>query len=115
MGKKEARIPVCEICGSRIGREKHLGGTISANEPLLLDLIQRREFAELGKLIEENADVPSTELYVKRCEACEKGDAYVAIRRASASRSGTLQFTDILNVTLLPADMLILSQNLPGK
>lgn len=115
MGKSEARIPVCEICGSRIGREKHLGGTVSANEPLMLDLIQRREFAELGKLIEENADVPSTELYLKRCESCEKGNSYVAIRRAFRSNAGALQFTDILNVTLPPTDMLLLSQNLPNK
>ena len=115
MGKREASIPVCEFCGTRIGREKHLGGTISANESLLLDLIQRRQFAELGKLIEENADVPSTELYMKRCEACEKGSSYMALRRATKTSGGALQFTDILNLTLQPTDMSTLSQYLPGK
>jgi len=114
-GKKEASVPVCEFCGTRIGREKHLGGTVSANESLLLDLIQRREFAEVGKLIEENAEVPSTELYMKRCEACEKGDSYVAIRRAFKSSGGALQFKDVQNVTLQPTDMLVLAQYLPNR
>src|SRR6266545_4405451 len=77
IARKEAAIPVCEVCGSRYGKEKHLGAATPANESLLLDLIHRKEFVELGRLIEKNPDVPSTELYIKSCKACERGNSQI--------------------------------------
>jgi cation transporter-like permease len=112
IAKKDAQVPVCEVCGSRLGTEKHLGGTTPANESLMLDLIHRKEFSELGKLIEKTADVPSTELYIRRCEACQKGTSHLMVRRAFQTTKGTVQFSDILNVTLAPTDGLLLSQEL---
>ncbi len=96
IARKEAQIPVCEVCGNQLGREKHLGGTTPANESLLLDLINRREFLELGGLIEKNADLPSTELYMQRCEACNQGNPHLTLRRAFRNTRGALQFTEIL-------------------
>jgi hypothetical protein len=111
MGRKEMRVPLCGSCGRPYGREQHLGGTLPANESLLLDLIKRRDVIELGRLIERNADLPSTELYMQRCAACGKSDSHLTVRRAFKGRTGTLQFTDVSKITLQPRDsMLFLEQ-----
>lgn len=110
IGKQDAQAPVCEVCGSRLGKEKHLGGTTPANELLLLDLIRSRQFVELGKLIEKNENLPSMELYMQRCEACEKGNSYVTLRLASRAPKGGVQLTDVQNVMLNPGDSVRFSQ-----
>jgi hypothetical protein len=112
VAKTAAQVPVCEVCGSRLGKEKHLGGTTPANELLLLDLIHSRQFVQLGKLIEKNENLPSMELYMQRCEACEKGNSYVTIRRASRNPKGGVQLTNVQNVTLNPMDSVLFSQEL---
>ena len=114
-GRKEILIPVCEVCGSRFGKEQHLGGTSPANESLMMELIHRREFSELVKLIDKNADVPSTELYLQRCGTCGKGNSYVTVRHAFKSSRGALQFSDASKITLLPQDGRLLMQNLPAE
>ncbi len=112
IGKHEAQVPICEVCGSRLGKEQHLGGTTTANETLLLDLIHRRDFVELGRLIEKNEDLPSTEIYLQKCETCEKGSFRIMVRRAFQNTRGAVQLTDISNMTLPPADSVLLSQEL---
>jgi hypothetical protein len=112
LGRQEAKVPVCEVCGSRLGKEKHLGGTTPANESLLLDLIRSRQFVELGKLIEKNEDLPSTELYMQRCESCGKGNAYVTISRASRTSKGGVQLSRVQDVMLSPGDSVLFAQEL---
>jgi len=104
IGKKETLVPVCDACGNRYGKDRHLGGVINQKESALLDLIKQRNFVELGQLIEENADLPSTELYVQGCEKCKKGTAQLTVRRAFKSSRGGLQFADILQTKLQPAE-----------
>ncbi len=104
IGKKETLVPVCDACGSRYGKDRHLGGVIQQKEPILLDLIQRRDFVELGQLIEENADLPSIELYMQDCEKCKKGTAHLTVRRAFRSPRGPLQFADLLQTNLQAAE-----------
>lgn len=111
-GRQETQAPVCEVCGSRLGKEKHLGGTTPANESLLLDLVRSRQFVELGKLIEQNEDLPSTELYMQKCESCGKGNAYVTISRASRNPKGGVQLTRVQNVMLNPRDSALFAQEL---
>ncbi len=115
IARREAQIPVCEVCGNQLDRERHLGGTTPANESLLLDMINRREFVELKKLIEKNADLPSTELYMQSCKVCNKGNSHLTIRRAFRNAKGALQFTDILNLPLLPKDGTLFLRQLGSK
>ena len=110
IGKKETLIPVCNACGNPYGREKHLGGVVNQKESILLDLIKRRIFVEAATLIEENADLPSTELYVQGCEKCKKGTSQLIVRRAYRGARGTLQFTDVLQIALQPTEKRLLSQ-----
>lgn len=110
MGKKFA-ASLCEFCGNLYGSEKHLGGTTNANESLILDLIKQRDFIELGKLIEENAELPSLELYFRGCNVCNKSHSHLALRQVFQGPRGRLQFTDRSKTVLQPQDKtLLLSQ-----
>jgi hypothetical protein len=107
-GKKVIGMPFCEACGNRYSGEKHLGGTAPANEPVLLDLIQQKDFMELGKLLEKNAEVPSVEIYFQGCEVCNQSQSRLIVRRAFQGAKGGLQFTDALQTVLQPKDSVLL-------
>jgi hypothetical protein len=110
-GKKRIHMPFCESCGSWYGAEKHLGGTATANEPLLLDLIRQKDFAGLGTLIEKNAEVPSLELYYQGCQNCGQGQSQLVVRHARQNGKGVLQFSDATQMVLQPREnTLLLSQ-----
>jgi hypothetical protein len=115
MGKKTSEGPICESCGRWYEPEEHLGGTSILNESLLLDLLHRRDFAELGKLVEKNATIPSTEMYIRRCKYCGKGNAFITIQRASQNTNGRLQLLDVTSLTLQPSDSRLLLQHVPVK
>jgi hypothetical protein len=111
MGKTQSQVPVCASCGSWYGNEEHMGGTTVLNEPLLLDLIHRREFVELGKLLERNAAIPSTELYIKRCKRCGRGESFIVVQRALRGQTGKLQMMNVTNLTLQPNESSLLLKN----
>ena len=102
-GKQES-VPVCETCGKRYGREKHLGGTAPNNEALLLELIRRNNVIELGKLLEKDAGLPSVEVYIQRCEACGRSSSHLTVRRASMGKRGFIALSDVSKATLQPSD-----------
>jgi hypothetical protein len=107
--KSESGKMVCESCRKPYDAEKHLGGTASANESFLLGLIRQKDFAELGRLMEPNAELPSLEVYYQGCKVCGKGPSQLVVRRASQSARGMLQFTDATRTILQPnesADLL---------
>ena len=112
MGKNQPVVPVCETCGKPFGREKHLGGTMPANESLLLDLLQRNDVAELAQLIEKDAGLPSLELYMQRCEACSESAARLTVRRVAPGRGGSLQFSDLSKAVLSPRESGLFLQQL---
>jgi hypothetical protein len=81
------------------------------NKSILLDLIRQRDFAGVGKLLEPSTDLPSIELYMKSCEACEKGISHLTVHQAVQGPGGNLQLSGISKVTLQPHDRLAFSQN----
>jgi hypothetical protein len=103
-GRKLISKSFCESCGNWYGSEKHLGGTASANEPFLLDLIRQKDFSGLGNLIEKNAELPSLEVYFQGCQVCGKSQSQLVVRRAFQSAKGTLQFSDTSQTTLQPTE-----------
>jgi hypothetical protein len=110
IGKKFV-ASLCEFCGNFYGSEKHLGGTTNTNESLVLDLIKQRDFVELGKLIEKNAEVPSLELYFRGCSGCNKSHSHLVLRQVFQGARGSLQFTDRSKIVLQPQESaLLLSQ-----
>jgi hypothetical protein len=110
-GKKVTGMLFCESCGNWFGGERHLGGTTAANEHLLLNLIKQKNFIELGKLLEKNTELPSTEVYFQGCEVCNGSQSQLIVRRAFQGAGGNLQFTDASQVVLHPKDgVLLLNQ-----
>jgi hypothetical protein len=99
--QKQSRRPAC---GSPYKGEKHLGGTLPANESLLLDLIGRGDLAGLGRLLVQDTGLPSLEVYLKRCEACQNSDAVLTVRRTAAGPMGSVQLTDVSRATLQPRE-----------
>jgi hypothetical protein len=108
--------PVCESCGRRLGREKHLGGTAPANEPLLLDLLRRHDLGGLGELLVKDAGLPSVELYVRKCDTCGPSTLILTVRRASLGAKGVV-LADLSQASLPPQESVrILQQlNLEGE
>lgn len=104
MGKKTSQTPICESCGSWYGPEEHMGGTSVVNEQTMLDLMKRRDFVEVGKLLERNASMPSTEMYIKRCKRCGKGQSFITVQRALKGKNGGLQMMNVTSLTLQPND-----------
>ena len=113
---QKARKPIgasfCESCGSWYDGERHLGGTASANESFLLDLIRQKDFAGLRKLMEPNAEVPSLEVYFQGCQVCGKSQSQLVVRRAFQGAKGALQFMDASQTILQPAESLLLVSQL---
>lgn len=110
-GRKVMSLPFCESCGNQFGVEKHLGGTASANESFLLNLIRQKDFAGLRKLIEPNAELPSLEVYFQGCQVCGKSQSQLVVRHAIHGAKGVLHFTDASQTILQPTESeLLLSQ-----
>jgi len=109
--KDQQRVLHCEACGRRLGREKHLGGTIPANEPLLLDLLKRRDVTELGKLLVKEAGLPSVELYMRKCDTCGQSTSVITVRRAALGTKGVV-LSDVSKATLPPQDSTLFLQQL---
>ncbi len=101
--KDYGKAPYCEACGKRLGRERHLGGTVPANELLLLDLLRRHDLAGLGELLVKDAGLPSVEMYLRKCDACGGSTSFLTVRRASLGRSGVV-LSDISKATLPPQE-----------
>jgi hypothetical protein len=111
-GKKVIGMSFCEACGNWYGSEKHLGGTASANEAFLLDLIRQKDFTGLGTLIEKNAELPSLEVYFQGCQVCGKSQSQLVVRRAFQSGKGGLQFTNAAQTILQPNESVLLLNQL---
>jgi hypothetical protein len=111
-GNKAISKSFCEACGNWHDGEKHLGGTASANESVLLDLIQQKDFNRLGTLIEKNAELPSLEVYFQGCQVCGKSHSQLVVRRAFQGAKGTLRFTDAAQTILQPTESLLLLNQL---
>jgi hypothetical protein len=107
-GKKVTGMLFCDSCGNWYGREKHLGGTTAANEHLLLSLIKQKDFIELGKLLEKNAELPSTEVYLQGCQVCSNSQSQLIVRRAFQGVKGFLHFADSSLTILQPRDSVLL-------
>ena len=109
--KDYQRAPHCEACGRRLGKERHLGGTLSANEPLLLELLGRGDLAGLGEMLVKDAGLPSVELYLRRCEACGQGNSLLTVRRASPGAKGVV-LSDVSKASLPARDSALFLQQL---
>ncbi len=110
-GQKMMSTAFCKSCGNWYGKERHLGGTALVNETCLLDLIKQKDFIELGKLMDKNAELPSLEVYFQGCEVCNRSHSHLIVRHTIQSPRG-LQFTDASKIVLQPQESVILLRQL---
>jgi hypothetical protein len=107
VGKQIAKKPFCEFCNSWYAEQRHIGG-ISANKEIeILNLIKQRDFAGMGKNLEENSDSPSLELYLQGCKSCDKSNSFLTISKAKY-QNGKLVFSELLRTTLKPEEKKLL-------
>jgi hypothetical protein len=109
MARKSVDGLYCEFCKNWYGTEKHLGGTSLGKESQLLALISHKDFPGLKTLLENEAEIPSVELYLQRCETCDPNISYLNARRAYSSPRGTVYFKDVAQHILNPIDSRLLS------
>lgn len=107
-GAMHAGEEVCPACRGGY-RETHLGGAPVSSQDDLLERVRRKEFAELGRMLKGDTDVPSLEVYLRDCEACSQGPARLVVRRATLSPAGTLGFTDLFETSLPPGERMRLA------
>ena len=103
-GKNLINRAFCEYCGNWYGRERHLGGTRMANKSALTGLIEQKDFIQIGRLLDEDAGLPSLELYWQGCEVCKKSRSQLVVRHAFQSQKGGLSFTDTSRTILQPQE-----------
>jgi hypothetical protein len=95
--------PFCEFCRSWYPEPGHVGGVPGNKETEVLDLIKHRDFASTGKMLEENPDVPSTDLYLQGCKSCDKSNAFLTVTNVNSVR-GRLAFKEMMKTTLAPGE-----------
>jgi hypothetical protein len=92
---------LCESCNSWYAEKRHIGGIPATKEVDVLNSIKLKDYGNAGQVLEENADVPSTEFYLQSCPVCDKSNSLLSATKVR-KLNGKLTFVDILNTTLTP-------------
>lgn len=100
-GKGLAEKPYCEHCQDWFPIKRHIGGLSLEKEAQLLGLLSRKDFYELGRCLEEDAESPSLELYLQHCASCDRSEAYLSLAKAHPSK-GKLALVDVSRMTITP-------------
>lgn len=111
-GKIASREPFCEYCNAWYGKEKHVGGVSLQDSARLLQLIDKRDFSELGKTLQKDAGLPSLEVYMRCCETCQTSDALLSLSQISLGQNGNLQHQPVSKIPIRQSNKLNLIQEL---
>lgn len=96
-----SKQPFCANCNTWYAGRRHVGGAPLDKELEIRNFIKLHGYHALGKMLEENVDVPGLEFYLQSCETCEKSDSFLTVTK-TGMKNGRLTFADLLNVTLTP-------------
>jgi hypothetical protein len=91
-GRQAADRLFCETCQRWYGKEYHIGGVSAARAEALTQLLERRDFARAGVMLESDAELPSLEVYARSCGNCNSSDTWLALRQVSLGQNGKLNF-----------------------
>jgi hypothetical protein len=100
--RRAAGRPFCETCRRWYGKEHHLGGVSAARAEVLTQLLERRDFARAGLLLEADAEMPSLEVYSESCGTCSSSDTWLALKQVSLGQNGKLNFKPGAQVSIRP-------------
>jgi len=93
--------PFCNNCNTWYGDKIHIGGIPSKKEKDLMGLLREKEFVSLGAMLEEDAEVPSNELYLQSCDTCDTQNAFLNITSV-LFHNGKIATVDHWKSTLKP-------------
>jgi hypothetical protein len=111
IGREFSKKPFCENCNAWYEGKRHIGGARLGRELGIRNLIKLHDYAAIGKMLEENMDVPGLELYLQSCPTCEKSDSFLTVTKTGKEK-GRLVFTDLLNTTLTPQENKLLLEGI---
>ncbi len=95
--------PLCEVCRTWYPEPRHIGGVPENEGTEVLNLIKQRDFPAVGKMLEENPDAPSTELYLQSCISCQKSPSFLTFANARFV-NGRLILKEVMKTTLSPME-----------
>jgi K+-transporting ATPase c subunit len=104
LGRSAAGRRFCETCNRWYGKERHLGGIGLAQAGRLLQLLEAKDFARAGELLEAEAHVPSLEVYAQSCERCETNETWLELKQASLDGKGRLSYQPVSHMSLRPQE-----------
>lgn len=106
-----SQTPFCENCNTWYEGKGHIGGIPLVRELEVMNLIRRHEYDSIGKMLEENVNVPGLELYLQSCKTCEKSDSFLTVSKTRMDK-GRLVFADLLNNALAPRERKLLQEGI---
>lgn len=95
-GFKAASQAYCEACGTWYGGGQHLGGMEETEASELLQLLQVGDFEQMGKMLAEDAELPSLDLYLASCDRCEAGESLLTVERNFVNARGKAESQRVL-------------------
>lgn len=101
MSKEISKKPFCANCNAWYDGKRHIGGVRLSRELEIRNFIKLHDYAAVGKMLEENVDVPGLELYLQGCKTCEKSDSFLTVTK-TGMKKGKLEFIDLLNTKPRP-------------
>ena len=104
IGRGIAKKEACEYCDTWYEEPEHIGGVSESKEDEVLGSIQHRDFGSIAKILEENPDMPSVELYLHHCRSCGKGSSSLLVSKANFI-NGKLVFSEVKKATLTQQEM----------
>ncbi len=106
-----SKVPFCENCNTWYPGKRHIGGVRLGRELEIRNFMKLHDYPAVGKMLEENVDIPGLELYLQSCKTCEKSDSLLTVTKTGMEK-GKLAFTDLLNTTLTPRENKLLLEEI---
>ena len=111
VSKQALKKPFCEFCNSWYEENKYIGSVHNAQQAEFLDQIERKDFANTGAMLVENAESPSLELHLQYCNSCDQSDAFLKIT-SEKFIDGRLVINELSKITLKSQELDLLLEGI---
>lgn len=102
--KNASGRPFCQNCNSWYGREEHVGGCSLSDYNKTLQILNHKDFSQLGKMLVKDAELPSIEIYLQTCSTCSAHNPWFILKRVSFDNKGKIQFKNVFEHYILASD-----------
>lgn len=88
---KKTRDLFCEHCDTWVAQGDHIGGIRPESIDQGIELIKRRDFIGLVKMLRNDTVLPSFEFYIRTCKTCNTFPLYLTGFAVSSGKKGQTQ------------------------